>query len=300
MRGADRQTGKLFSYASPESLVPQDHPLRAIRLLVNAALDRLSPGFATIYADAGRPSIPPEKLLRALLLQALFTIRSERQLMSVVADRLSLRWYLGYDLAESLPDHSSLTRIRQRLGLPVFRRFFEHVVELCDQAGLVWGKELFFDGTKVRANADFDSLTPRFAQAAREHVTELFGQDAAADTEHSAEPPSGAGVALPTALPGDAEPPAAGAAHDGTALPLHQPDDGDAVPSAPSFSGDAATDQRLAAENQARWQLLEERRLDPQRPPSGSGGYRRITDFRVSTTDPDAAPLNKSESGKLG
>ena len=69
MRGSDRQTGKLFSYASPESLVPQDHPLRAIRLLVNSALDRLSPAFAAIYADTGRPSIPPEKLLRALLLQ---------------------------------------------------------------------------------------------------------------------------------------------------------------------------------------------------------------------------------------
>ncbi len=84
MRGADRQTGKLFSYASPESSVPEDHPLRAIRLLVNAALDRLSPAFASIYADTGRPSIPPEKLLRALLLQALFTIRSERQLMQQI------------------------------------------------------------------------------------------------------------------------------------------------------------------------------------------------------------------------
>src|SRR5437764_11972750 len=67
MRGTDRQSGQLFSYLSPESLVPQEHPLRAIRLLVNAALERLSPAFAAIYADTGRPSIPPEKLLRALL-----------------------------------------------------------------------------------------------------------------------------------------------------------------------------------------------------------------------------------------
>ena len=79
MRGTDRETGKLFSYASPESLVPHDHPLRAIRLLVNAALDRLSPAFQAIYAAAGRPSIAPERLLRALLLQALFTVRSELQ-----------------------------------------------------------------------------------------------------------------------------------------------------------------------------------------------------------------------------
>ena len=78
MRGMDCETGKLFSYASPESLVPQDHPLRKIREMVNAALERLSPAFQAIYARDGRPSIAPEKLLRALLLQALFTIRSER------------------------------------------------------------------------------------------------------------------------------------------------------------------------------------------------------------------------------
>jgi hypothetical protein len=77
MRGTDRDTGKLFSYTSPESLVPQDHPLRAIRALVNAALDRLSPTFAWMYAEEGRPSILAERLLRALLLQALFTIREE-------------------------------------------------------------------------------------------------------------------------------------------------------------------------------------------------------------------------------
>ena len=76
MRGTDRETGNLFSYASPESLVPQDHPLRAIRALVNAALERLSSTFERMYAEEGRPSIAPERLLRALLLQALFTIRS--------------------------------------------------------------------------------------------------------------------------------------------------------------------------------------------------------------------------------
>ena len=81
VRGLDRRRGKLFSYASPESLVPQQHPLRAIRPLVNAALDRLSADFAAVYSDNGRPSIPPEKLLRALLLQKIFSVRSERQLM---------------------------------------------------------------------------------------------------------------------------------------------------------------------------------------------------------------------------
>jgi transposase len=73
--------------------------------------------------------------------------------MRVAADHLSIRWYTGYNLDEPLPDHSSLTRIRQRLGPPLFRRFFDHVVELCDKAGLIWGKELLVDATKVRANA---------------------------------------------------------------------------------------------------------------------------------------------------
>ena len=95
MRGTDRETGKLFSYASPESLVPHDHPLRAIRLLVNAALDRLSPAFQAIYAQDGRPSIAPERLLRALLLQALFTVRSERQLMQQITYNMLFRWFVG-------------------------------------------------------------------------------------------------------------------------------------------------------------------------------------------------------------
>ncbi len=80
-------------------------------------------------------------------------LRSERQLMRVAADRLSIRWYLGYDLHEPLPDHSSLTRIRERYGLTVFRRFFDTIVEKCIEVGLVWGKELYFDATKVEANA---------------------------------------------------------------------------------------------------------------------------------------------------
>src|SRR6202162_941745 len=95
MRGRDRQTSKLFSYASPESLVPQDHPLRAIRLLVNAALDRLSHEFAAIYSETGRPSIAPEKLLRALLLQALFSVRSERQLMQQITYNMLFRWIIA-------------------------------------------------------------------------------------------------------------------------------------------------------------------------------------------------------------
>src|SRR5687768_14386508 len=112
-------------------------------------------------------------------------LRSERQLIATASLHLAHRWYLGYGLDEPLPDHSSLTRIRQRLGLPIFERFFEQVVELCQQAGLVWGQELFFDATKVRANADLDSLVPRFYWRAKQHLDTLFAEDAP-DTEPAA------------------------------------------------------------------------------------------------------------------
>ena len=115
MRGTDRETGKLFSYASPESLVPHDHPLRAIRLLVNAALDRLSPAFQAIYAQDGRPSIAPERLLRALLLQALFTVRSERQLMQQITYNMLFRWFVGLAMDVPVWDVTVFTKNRDRL-----------------------------------------------------------------------------------------------------------------------------------------------------------------------------------------
>jgi hypothetical protein len=108
-------------------------------------------------------------------------VRSERLLMRLVADRLSVLWYLGYNLGEPVPDHSSLTRIRTRYGLEVFRRFFAAIVEQCQQAGLVWGRELYFDATHVLADAALDSLVPRFAVEARAaihaHLRALLRQD---------------------------------------------------------------------------------------------------------------------------
>lgn len=94
---------------------------------------------------------------------------------------MSLRWYLGYDLFEPLPDHSSLTRIRERYGLLVFRRFFERIVQECVEAGLVWGEELFFDATKVEANASMESRIPRFAAEA--HLGGLFGDEEMPETD---------------------------------------------------------------------------------------------------------------------
>ena len=104
-----------------------------------------------------------------------------------MADKLSVRWYVGYNLDEPLPDHSSLTRIRERSGVAVFRRFFEAIVEHCQAAGLVWGKELYFDGTKVQANASVDSLKPRFFVEA--HLADLFGAETEERPEQTDEQP---------------------------------------------------------------------------------------------------------------
>ena len=114
------------------------------------------------YATRGRPSIDPVVFFKLQLIMFFEGIRTERKLVEIASLHLTHCWYLGYALDEELPDHSSLTRIRQRLGIAVFERFFERIVDLCQEAGLVWGKELYFDATRVRADADTDSLVPRF------------------------------------------------------------------------------------------------------------------------------------------
>jgi transposase len=132
------------------------------------------------YATSGRPSVDPMVFFKLQLVLFFEGLRSERQLMEVVADRLSIRWYLGYDLTEPLPDHSSLTRIRDRYGLEIFERFFEQIVEICAEAGLVWGEELYFDATKIEANASLESIVPRFA--VEQHLQELFEEENPQDT----------------------------------------------------------------------------------------------------------------------
>ena len=204
-----------------------------------------------------------------------------------------------------------MTRLRQRLGVDTFQRVCDRVVAVCQAAGLVWGKELFVDGTKVRAHADVDSLTPRFAQAAREHSTQLCAADPAPDPDPA--PPDAAGADQPA--PADATTaPAAAGGEDGGGARASGPQapvadaladvPGAAAAAAPTalpFAGTPAEQAHRAAEKQAQGKHLEQRRLDPNRPPSGApGGYRRSTDFRVSTTDPEATPLNTSDSGRLG
>jgi transposase len=181
---------------SLEELLPEDNFYRRLESAVDLSFVREL--VEDRYAASGRPSIDPVVFFKLQLVLFFEDIRSERQLMEVAADRLSIRWYLGYDLLEPLPDHSSLTYIRQRYGLEVFRRFFEQIVKMCIEAGLVWGEELYFDSTKVAANAAIDSLASRWAVEA--HLGELFfdgeGQE---EEDPAATQTSPAVAALPTA-----------------------------------------------------------------------------------------------------
>ena len=164
MRGADRQSGKLFSYLSPESLVPQEHPLRAIRLLVNAALERLSPAFAAIYADSGRPSIPPEKLLRALLLQALFTVRSERQLMQPIIYNMLFRWFVGLAMDAPVWDVTVFTKNRDRLlEGDIARGFLAAILADPQVTPLLSSEHFSVDGTLIEAWAELAKVPPASA-----------------------------------------------------------------------------------------------------------------------------------------
>ena len=145
---------------SLNDLVPPSHFSRHLERTLDLAFVRDL--VRETYAGIGSPSIDPIVFFKLQLILFFEGLRSERQLMRVMADRLSLHWQLGDGLSETLPDHSSLTRIRERYGVEIFRRFFEEVVEQCVAAGLVWGEELFIDSTDVDANASIDSLHPRF------------------------------------------------------------------------------------------------------------------------------------------
>jgi len=161
MMGSKSRVFHAIETGTLEQFVPPDHFYRHLERTVDLSFVRAL--VADCYAAGGRPSIDPIVFFKLQLVLFFEGIRSERQLLAVAADRLSVRWYLGYDLSEPLPDHSSLTRIRDRYGIDIVRRFFECVVEQCQTAGLIWGQELYIDATKVAADAALDSLQPRFA-----------------------------------------------------------------------------------------------------------------------------------------
>ena len=162
MRGEDRDTGAMFSYVSPERRVPKDHPLRPIREMVDAALSELSARFATIYSRTGRPSIPPEKLLRALLLQIFYTIRSERLLMEQLDYNLLFRWFVGLEMDDAVWDATVFTKNRQRLlDGDIAAEFFNKVLSQARVKELLSDEHFSVDGTLIEAWASMKSFVPK-------------------------------------------------------------------------------------------------------------------------------------------
>jgi transposase len=259
---------------SLEELVPVDHFYRHLERTLDLSFVREF--VQEKYAGKGRPSIDPVVFFKLQLVMFFEGLRSERQLMQHAADRLSVRWYLGYDLGEPLPDHSSLTRIRERYGVEVFRRFFDAIVEQCQHEKLVWGKELYLDSTQVNANADLDSLTPRFAVEAREaiqqHLATLFSEEESHQEPQTAAPEEACTSTTEAALPEALTCP----------VPL----------SLPVLS--EAEHEELASENAARHDWIAE---EGRQQREVHGLYQRTADFKVSTTDPDATPMRLKGGG---
>ena len=162
MRGDDIRQDPLFSYVSTEERIPADHPLRKLRAVVNGILDAMGGEFAPLYSAVGRPSIPPEQLLRALLLQVLFTVRSERQLMEQMRYNLLFRWFVGLTMDEAVWDASTFSANRERLlNQDIARAFFGRVLDLAQWQGLTSDEHFSVDGTLIQAWASHKSFKPK-------------------------------------------------------------------------------------------------------------------------------------------
>ena len=162
MRGGDNRTGELFSYVDLEARVRGDHPLRVIRTIVNDALAVLEQEFAALYAPLGRPSIAPEKLLRAMLLQAFYSIRSERQLMERLEYDLLFRWFVGLGIDDAVWDHSTFSKNRDRLlEGDIAAKFLAAVLAQPRVKKLLSSDHFSVDGTLIEAWASTKSFKPR-------------------------------------------------------------------------------------------------------------------------------------------
>jgi transposase len=162
MRGEDARSGALFSYVDLEARVPKTHPLRVIRDLANVALCALAGEFSALYASTGRPSIPPEKLLRAMLLQAFYSIRSERQLMERLDFDLLFRWFVGLGIDDPVWDHSVFSKNRDRLlDGDVAAKFLSAVLAQPRVKRLLSNDHFSVDGTLIEAWASMKSFTPK-------------------------------------------------------------------------------------------------------------------------------------------
>ena len=260
---------------SLEELVPQDHFYRHLERTLDLSFVREF--VQQTYSCGGRPSIDPAVFFKLQLVMFFEDMRSERLLMRHAADRLSVRWYVGYDLDEPLPDHSSLTRIRGRYGVEVFRRFFEKIVEQCQQADLVWGRELYIDSTKVQANASRDSVKPRFAVEA--HLSMLFS-DQAEEAIGEGEQEEQDASQVESASPQPSQP-----------LEKVSPME---LPTALS----AELRSELSQQNAERHDWIEQ--LGAQDRRVSSRGYQRMADYLVSTTDPDATLMETTKGADMG
>jgi transposase len=188
MRGDDKQQLGVFSYVSAEQRVPQDHPLRAIRWMVDQALAGMSQHFDTLYAGGGRPSIAPEKLVRALLLQALYSVRSERQLMEQLDYNLLFRWFVGLNMDDAIWDVTVFTKNRERLLKgEVSERLLLAVVEQAHAKRLLSEEHFTVDGTLIQAWANRRSF--REKQAPPDRGTGARGKKLLRDTHESSTDP---------------------------------------------------------------------------------------------------------------
>ena len=162
MRGFDQQTDAMFVYLSPESFVPKGHPLRPIRKMVDEALNKLSPDFSQMYSHTGRPSIPPERMLKAMLLQVLYSIPSNVKLVEQIHFSILFRWFLGLGLDEPVWDHSSFSKNQERLiETNIAARFLTEVVEQARRKKLLSKDHFSVDGTLIKAWASIKSFKPK-------------------------------------------------------------------------------------------------------------------------------------------
>jgi len=200
MRGREDQQEEVFSYVPLEKRVPQDHPLRRIRAMADEALHQLSPWLDRLYAQTGRPSIPPEQLLRGLILQALYTIRSEAQLMDQIDGNLYYRWFVGLKINEAVWDATVFSKNRERLMAgEVAQKFFQQVREQAQRAGLLDDEHFSVDGSLIEAWASRESYVEK--KDAPERGTGARGRKLLRDTHESQTDPEaqmyrkGAGLA---------------------------------------------------------------------------------------------------------
>ena len=196
MRGADHQQSGMFSYISAEKRVPQDHPLRTIRAMLDAALRNMGPQFEAVYAKVGRPSIAPEKLLRALLLQVLYTVRSERMLMEQLNYNLLFRWFVGMNVDDAVWDVTVFTKNRERLlAADAAKSLFAEVLVQARSRNLLSTEHFTVDGTLIEAWAGHksfkrkDGSDQQTPDDPRNPTVDFHGERRANDTHQSTTDP---------------------------------------------------------------------------------------------------------------